>query len=131
MKKQTKLTLAALALLLLVGLLGGVYLLSRPDVAAGTKNITVDIVHADESTKSLRFQTDKEFWGELLLSENLVTGEQGPFGLYILSADGEVADYAVNKAYWALTVNGEYAVQGADATPIADGDAYRLVYTVG
>ena len=131
MKKQTKLTLAALALLVLVGLLAGVYLLTRPQACVGAKTVTVDIVHADESIKSLQFETDKEFLGDLLLSEGLVTGEQGPFGLYILSADGEVADYAVNKAYWSLTINGEYAVQGADATPIVDGDAYRLVYTVG
>ena len=60
-----------------------------------------------------------------------MVGEQGPYGLYIQTVDGETADYSVDKAYWALFEGEDYATQGADQTVIEDGDSFRLVYTIG
>ena len=68
---------------------------------------------------------------DLLLSEGLAAGEQGQFGLYIKEVDREVADYSINGAYWALFEGDSYATQGADTTPLTDGDQFRLVYTIG
>lgn len=131
MKKNIKLIVAFLILLALVGLFAGLYLVSRPDTVPGTKSVTVEVVHSDESTNTFHFQTDAEYLGDLLLSEGLVIGEQGAYGLYIKEADGEVADFATNGAYWALFEGDEYATQGADATVLEDGDTFSLVYTLG
>ena len=45
--------------------------------------------------------------------------------------DGETADYDTDGAYWAFYQGGEYASLSVDQTPIQDGDAFSLVYTVG
>ena len=39
--------------------------------------------------------------------------------------------YETDGAYWAFYVGDEYASLGVDQTPIADGDSFSLVYTVG
>lgn len=129
MKKKPKLLIACLALLLLAGAMLAVYLSARPETAAGTKEITVEVTHADGRRVSFTYQTGAEYLGEVLLSQGLVEGEAGEYGLYLITVDGEDAVYEEDGAYWALYKNGEYAVTGADTTPIADGDVFGLVYT--
>ena len=131
MKKYIKFTLALLAFLAAIGLFAGLYLASRPDAVSGTKAVTVEVVHSDKSTKAFHFQTEQEYLGALLLSEALIKGDPGPYGLYITEVDGEVADYSKNKSYWALFEGNDYAAQGADLTVLEDGDVFRLVYTRG
>ena len=131
MKKTTKLTLALLALLALIGLFAGLYLSSRPETVSGMKSITVAVIHSDKSEKTFAYQTEKEYLGELLLSQGLIKGDSGPYGLYITEVDGEVADYSTNKSYWALFEGESYAAQGADTTPLTDGARFSLVYTIG
>lgn len=91
--------------------------------------ITVEVVHADESTKEFTYTTEAEMLGEVLLAEGLVVGEQTDYGLMISEVDGEQAIYEVDNAYWALTINGEYAQTGVDTTPVEEGTTYALVYT--
>ena len=55
----------------------------------------------------------------------------GDYGLYITEVDGEAAVYEEDGAYWAFYQDGEYANQSVDQTPISDGDAFSLVYTIG
>lgn len=131
MKKNAKLTLVLLAFLALMGLFAGLYLSSRPDTVPGVKAVCVTVVHSDESAKTFEFETEQKYLGDLLLSEGLVIGEQGAYGLYIKEADGEVADYSANGAYWALFEGDSYAMQGTDATVLEDGDTFSLVYTLG
>ena len=129
--KNKKLVIAVVALAALAGLLLGVYFGTRPATTQGAKEITVTVVHADGSEKIFTYRTDEEFLGPVILSEGLVVGEQGPYGLMISAVDGEAAVYETDGAYWALFVGEEYAMSGADTTPIADGDHYKLVYTIG
>ena len=131
MKKNKRLILAAAAVAVLIAVFVGVYALTRPGTTAGSKTITVEVVHKNASTKTFTYQTDEEYLGAVLLEESLVKGSMGEYGLYITEVDGEVADYAVDKSYWALYEGEEYAMQGADTTPIADGDNFSLVYTIG
>ena len=81
--------------------------------------------------QSHEYHTDEEYLGPVILGEGLVVGEQGPYGLYIKVVDGVTADFDVDQSYWSLYVGQEPAMQGADTTPIADGDSFRLVYTIG
>lgn len=131
MKKHGKLILAAGGLVVLSALFVGVYMAARPGTQAGSKTVTVEVVHGDASTKSFTYHTDAEYLGEVLLAEGLIEGEQGDFGLYILVVDGERADYSVDGGWWGLYQQGELTPTGVDMTPIADGDAYQLVYCVG
>ena len=105
--------------------------ITRPEATAGRKTFTVEVVHKDASSKTFTYRTNEEYLGTVLMEEGLVVGEPGQFGLYIKSVDGETADFSVDNAYWALYEGDEYAMQGADTTPIEDGDRFKLVYTIG
>ena len=129
--KNKKLIVIALALVVVVGALLGVYMATRPETAAGSKTITVTVVHADGSSKDFTYHTDEEYLGPVLMAEGLVVGEMGPYGLMISAVDGEEAVWEVNSAYWALFVGDEYATSGADTTPVYDGSAFKLEYTLG
>jgi len=129
--KKKKLLIAAVALLVLIGVFAGVWLTTRPTTYEGAKTVTVEVVHADGNRKSFTYHTDEEYLGPVLQAEGLVEGEMGDFGLYIKVVDGEKADYDADGAYWAFYQGEEYAAQGVDTTPIRDGDAFSLVYTVG
>lgn len=131
MRKTAKLLLPVLVLLAVAALLAGLYLSSRPEAAAGSKSITVEVIHADGSQKTVAYQTDADYLGPLLLSEGLIKGDMGPYGLYITEVDGEVADYSQNKSFWAVFIGEEYATTGADLIPLTDDGAYALVYTIG
>ena len=131
MKKNGKLMAALGAVVVLAGVMAGVYMGSRPDTQAGEKTVSVEVVHKDESTREFTYQTDMEYLGELLLAEGLIVGEEGPYGLYITEVDGEQAIYEVDQSYWAFYQDGDYATQGVDLTPIADGDQFAFVYTIG
>ena len=47
-----------------------------------------------------------------------------------MTVNGVTADFNVDSAYWSVTVNGEYGIFGIDSQPVADGDAFQLIYTV-
>ena len=129
--KNKKLVLAVAALVLVVGLLAGLYLATRPQTSQGAKTFTVTVVHGDGSSKDFTYHTDEEYVGAVLQAEGLIEGEMGDFGLYIHAVDGEQAVYEVDGAYWAFYQGEEYAMQGIDLTPINDGDHFQLVYTIG
>ena len=131
MKKNTKLIIAVVVLVVVIAALICVYLAARPQTSQGSKAFTVEVVHSDSSSKTFEYRTDEEYLGTVLQAEGLLVGEDGPYGLYIHEVDGERAVYEEDGAYWSLEVNGEYAMQGADQTPVNDGDSFRLVYTIG
>lgn len=130
MTKNRKMILGVVALIVVAALLLGVYFVTRPEPVQGAKTFTVTVVHRDETAKTFTYHTDQEYLGQALLNEGLIQGEDGPYGLYVTTVDGETADYDTDGGYWALYQGGEYAMQGIDQTPIADGDAFSLVYTV-
>ena len=129
--KNKKLIVIVLALVVVVGAMLGLYAATRPDTADGSKTITVTVVHGDGSNKEFTYHTDEEYLGPVLLAEGLVEGEMGPYGLMIAAVDGEEAVWETNGAYWALFVGEEYATSGADTTPVYDGSAFKLEYTIG
>ena len=131
MKKNIKLIIGVVALVVVIAVLLGVYLGTRPQTSQGAKAFTVEVIHSDGTSKTFTYRTDEEYLGTVLQAEGLIEGEDGAYGLYILAVDGERAVWEESGAYWSLEVNGEYAMQGADQTPVNDGDAFKLVYTIG
>lgn len=129
--KNKKLILAVVALVAVVAVLLGVYFATRPDTAEGAKTITVTVVHKDGTTKNFEYHTDEEYLGPVLIAEGLVQGDESQYGLMIHTVDGEKADYNVDQGWWQFFIGDEAAMVGVDSAPIADGDSFKLVYTVG
>lgn len=119
-----------LALVLAAAVLFGVWYTSRPATQPGDKTITVGVIHADASQKTFTLSTNEEYLAEALVEGEVVENNQESFGLYILTADGETANEG-NQEWWCITKGGERMNTGASETPIADGDAYELTFTVG
>ena len=94
----------------------------------GEKTINVEVL-AEEKTVEFTLYTDKATLGEALLEHNLISGEQGAYGLYVKSVNGIYADYNTTNSYWSVNKNGEYMMTGVDSTEIADGESYQFVYT--
>lgn len=104
---------------------------SEPESTMDTVSITVTVVHKDGSQNIFELETDALYLGEVLVSEGIVEGEMGPYGLMISAVDGEVADWNVDQSYWAIFIGEDYATTGADQIPIYGGDVFKLVYTIG
>jgi len=125
-----KLLIAAVCLLAAAAVLLAVWRLAAPKGSAGAKSILVQVVHKDGSSRDFPLHTDQEYLGGALVEGGVVEDNQGAYGLYILTADGETADEAAQE-WWKLTRDGEMVNTGADATPVADGEHYELTLTVG
>lgn len=122
--------LAALLLVLLLAGFGMLYTQTRPQTTAGEKTIYITVIHADSSKADFTYQTDAEYLGEVLLAENLVSGEEGQYGLFITTVDGETADSS-RQQWWCITKDCEKLTTSADTTPLTDGDAFALTLTEG
>lgn len=129
--KNKKVLLGLIALVLAVCLMGWLWLGNREQASEGMKSITVTVVHGDSTQREIAYTTAAEYLGEILLEEGLVAGEQSAYGLMITEVDGETADWDRDHSYWAFYIDGEYASTGVDTTPVQDGAAYQLVYTIG
>ena len=131
MKNNNKIVaIGAVVLAVLLIVLGSVWAATRPATSTGSKTITVEVVHKDESTKTFTYHTDAEFLADVLVGEGLVEDNQDQYGLMIQEVDGERAVYEEDQSYWSILQNGEYAQLGASSLPIYDGDTISLVYTV-
>ncbi len=126
--KKRDITISLIMLLVIVGIALISYVTRNPE-KSGIKNFTVEVVHADNSTRTIACMADVDYLGEVLLSKGVVEGYEGPYGIYIEAVDGEAAIYEENGAYWAFYINDEYATTGIDKTLIEDGAVYKFVYT--
>jgi hypothetical protein len=91
----------------------------------GKKEVRVTVVAGEEDVV-FTLHSDKDNIGDALLEHGLVEGEDGPYGLYIKSVNGIVADYDIDKTYWSLSKDGEYMTTGVSETPFEDGDSFEL-----
>ena len=128
--KNKKILIAVIALAAVIALLLGVYFATRPEDVEGGKSFTVTVVHADGSEKTFTYTTDEEMLGAFLEAEGLIESQGADDGMFH-TVDGEKADWNENKSYWAFYLGEEYATTGIYTTPITDGAAYKLVYTLG
>ncbi len=124
MRKRTWLVVTALVLMAALLLAG----CRKADNSV--KTFTLEVIHKDNSSKKITLTTTAGYLGECLQAEGIISGKEGPFGLYIHEVDGEKAVYEEDGAYWAFYEGDAYAATGIDKTPITDGAFYRLVYTV-
>ena len=127
--KNKKIVFAVLALVLVIAVMAGVYLSTRPQAVEGSKQVTIQIIHKDGTEKKLEFGTDHAYLADLLLEKELVTGYSSEeYGFTIESVDGVTADWALDGAYWALSEGDAYATTSAAGIVLVDGGVYKLVY---
>lgn len=128
MNKKTSL-LAGLLVLLCI-LAGILFHMNKPETTAGTKEIGITVIHADQTENTFTYQTDAEYLADVLLENELAEGEIGSYGLFIQTVDGETADDS-KQQWWCITKGGEQVNSGADTLPIADGDQFELTLMEG
>ena len=127
-KKKSLIAGIVLAVMVLVALF--CWKSFAPQAVEGDKTITVEVVHGDGSTKEFTIHTDNETLGAALMEEELLVGEEGPYGLFVTAVDGETVDSA-KEEWWNFSKNGEALMTGVDSTMIADGEQYEITFTVG
>jgi len=125
MRGNKKTLFAVAALAVVAALMLGLWYFTRPETQAGDKTVVVEVVHAGGNSREFTCQTDEEYLGPLLLEEKLAEGEQGAYGLFITTVDGETAQDSLRQ-WWCITKGGERVDTGVDTTPIADGDHFEL-----
>ena len=136
MKTMTRITLVALALLMVFSLAAcakvektGVWedatYTTEKTFGKGEKTIEVE-VKAEDQSLTFTIKTDKETLADALLEHELIEGEMSSYGIYIKKVNGIVADYDIDKTYWSLSKDGEMSMAGASSVVIADGEHYEL-----
>ncbi len=100
--------------------------------AEGTEiTVTIAVTNKAGETTEQTITTKATTLADVLVESGIVEANYDDYGLYILTVNGETADYSVDQSYWALSKDGEYLMTGASSTNIADGEHYELVYTIG
>ena len=95
-------------------------------LGTGEKQFTFEAHHADGTVNTVTVNTDKSTVGEALIEIEMISGEEGPYGLMVMTVDGETHKYEDDGKYWAFYINGEYAMSGVDTTEITDGATYAF-----
>ena len=126
-KKSAILFIILLALVLSAGL---IWYVNRPQANGGAKAITVEVVHGDGTTKRFPIRTDAETLRQACEEQKLIAGQEGEFGLYILTVDGETADESLQQ-WWRITKGGAEHFYGVDETLIQDGEQYEFTLKTG
>jgi len=98
------------------------------ELGNGSEKLEVE-VRAEEKSVVFTIHTNKKTVGEALLEHNLISGENGAYGMYVKEVNGIIADYDVNQCYWSFSRNGEYLQTGVDRTEFESGEHFELVYT--
>ena len=92
----------------------------------GNVRFTFEVVGKDGAKSVFSVRTDESTVGAALLKENLISGEQSTYGLYVKTVNGITLDYNTDGMYWALNVNGEYSMNGVDSVTPVDGATYTF-----
>ncbi len=95
-------------------------------IGEGSKSFEFTVVNMAGEEATFEVKTDEDTVGAALLENNVIAGEDGDYGLYVKTVNGETVDYDKDGKYWAFYINGEYGMTGVDATDIAEGDSYAF-----
>ncbi len=125
-----RILLPALVLLMAFALIFVLVSCNNDDEASGQgqaeRSFTFVVVHNNGEQKSFDITSSKKYVGEALVDQGLIAGEDGPYGLYVKTVDGETLDYDKDGKYWAFYVNDAYSMSGVDKTEITDDAKYSF-----
>ncbi len=128
MKKKSIIIVVAV-ILVLAAAMTAAWLIWREKSTEGSKTITIEVVNKAGESTVYDLKTDAEYLrGAMEEAEGLeFTVEDG----MVLTVNGESAVWETDGAYWGFYVNEDYCNYGIDTQPVADGDAFRIIYTAG
>ena len=92
----------------------------------GATTFTLVVCDAEGKETTAQISTDETILGQALLDLKLIAGEDSEYGMYIKTVNGITYDYDTDGKYWALYIDGEYALTGIDSTEIAPDAVYML-----
>ena len=95
-------------------------------IGEGATTFDLTVTKADGSKTAYAVSTDETTVGAALLALELIAGDEGEYGLYVKTVDGETHVYEDDGKYWAFYINDEYATTGVDMTDIEAGASYEL-----
>lgn len=130
MKNKKATFIALVAFVLVVGLMTGIYFVTRPQPEEGEKSVTIIVIHKDDTQKTFTYQTEEEYLGGLLVSVGLIPEGNIQNGMFD-TVDGETAVWSEDEGWWAIYVGDEMSNYGVNELPLTDGGIYRLEYTNG
>ena len=131
--KNKKTLYSIVGIILAIALMFGLYRVFAPKAQEGSKEIVVEVVDDNGESKEYNEKTDAEYLKEVMdeLSKSTdfsYEGSESEYGLFITTINGITADFNTDGAYWAIYVNGDYGMYGADQQPVTNGDHYSFVY---
>ncbi len=129
MKKKI-IAAASILIIFICVLCAALYMGNKKETKEGTKKVSVEVIHGDGKAETFEYSTEAEFLGEILKENELVEGEEGEYGLFITSVDGEKAD-DTKEQWWCITKGGAQVNTSVDKTPVQDGDKFELTLTEG
>ena len=92
----------------------------------GETTFLFTVVDGEGKETKFEIHTDEKMVGVALQNVGLIEGEPGPYGLYVMTVNGQTYSYEEDGKYWAFYVNDEYATLSADQTEITAGDQYTF-----
>lgn len=129
-KKKKSGLRALLILIIAAAALFTCYRIWSPEGDTSRKNISVDVIYADQTSDTFSIETEEETLRGALEQEHLVEGTESQYGLFVKTVNGVTADDS-RQEWWCFTKNGESLETGVDTTMIADGDQYEITLTTG
>ncbi len=100
--------------------------LEQSVLGEGKTKFYFTVVDPDGKETSFEINTDKTVVGEALVEVGLISGEEGPYGIYVKTVNGITLDYDRDGKYWAFYENGKYGIAGADKTAVTAGASYAF-----
>ena len=95
-------------------------------IGQGETSFMFTVTDAEGKETAFTVHTDKKTVGEALIELELLSGEAGPYGLYVKTVNGVTVDYDKDGKYWAFYIDGKYAMTGVDETEITEGASYAF-----
>ena len=74
--------------------------------------------------------TSEKFLADALIEQEFLKADEIESGIYT-SIDGMVAYWDDGNAWWKIVKDGEMTNDGMNELPIANGDRYEAIYTIG
>lgn len=132
-KKRLKIIVGIAAFLCLIGAIAIIYFKFRDKPVHGSKKFTIEVMDNNMQKVSYEVQSDAEYLRQAMEETEGLTfsGTESEYGMMLETVNGLRADYSIDKAYWALYVNGAYGVNGIDTQPVKNGEIYSIYYTIG
>lgn len=96
------------------------------ELGVGETEFIFTVTDIDGKVTKFLIHTNKKTVGEALIELNLIAGEEGPYGMYVKTVNGDTYDYDTDGKYWAFYMNGEYAASSVELTDITEGATYSF-----